>query len=398
MHSMNSKTVYANFVAALFFSMIFIRFNIAYFSYAMVPFLLLFLYNALTDIFHHQRVLPSFQPIKWIIIGCLFFYGSIIFSEILKENQGGIYLATYYSKYIIPLFMAWYLAARYDIFTGVKWGIILGGLILVIVSCFFLFNHPFERLAIFKLHPNHVGTMWALLIPVSIYFWIKEKNLLLKTIMAFLIASELFCLYSTESRSAIFSLFIAAAISFALLISINKSISTKQYIEVGVAISIAVILAIASVFYINSSREGLQKIGGERIMMIEASYKMWDDHKLLGVGLDKWKENYYSDQYHPKEGTEKNLHMAHNMIVHFFATTGIIGGLGYLFLLVCSLYAFLRNRHYISDTALFLTGLTIFWIFTIHGMTDQTIINVTISRIYFALIGYCLVQSIKMND
>lgn len=31
-------------------------------------------------------------------------------------------------------------------------------------------------------------------------------------------------------------------------------------------------------------------MGGERIMMLEASYRMWQDHKMVGIGPGNWEE------------------------------------------------------------------------------------------------------------
>lgn len=42
-------------------------------------------------------------------------------------------------------------------------------------------------------------------------------------------------------------------------------------------------------------------------MMLEASWEMWNDHKLTGVGPGKWGEYYYSPKYHPKDGHEKDI-------------------------------------------------------------------------------------------
>lgn len=42
-------------------------------------------------------------------------------------------------------------------------------------------------------------------------------------------------------------------------------------------------------------------MGGERIMMLEASYRMWQDHKMVGIGPGNWEEYYYSESIIPKK-------------------------------------------------------------------------------------------------
>lgn len=51
------------------------------------------------------------------------------------------------------------------------------------------------------------------------------------------------------------------------------------------------------VFGINSYRDNAS--GGERTIMLESSYRMWKDHKLSGIGMAHWKENYYGP-YRPE--------------------------------------------------------------------------------------------------
>ena len=50
----------------------------------------------------------------------------------------------------------------------------------------------------------------------------------------------------------------------------------------------------------------MDKAGGERFMMIESSLRMWEDHKIAGIGLNRWKDNYYGE-YRPEKAVEENL-------------------------------------------------------------------------------------------
>ena len=103
---------------------------------------------------------------------------------------------------------------------------------------------------------------------------------------------------------------------------------------------------------------------------------MWKDHKLLGVGLANWRKEY-TTHYVDKEEVRKAAHqyyiylkqkkcgkysakedaawqkaalraelgfrLPHNVTVWFFSTTGILGGVGYLFFFA-ELYAFVTEK------------------------------------------------------
>lgn len=78
-------------------------------------------------------------------------------------------------------------------------------------------------------------------------------------------------------------------------------------------------------------------VGGERLLMWDSSYHMWEDHKLLGIGFSEWREAYNNPEskYHPLEGKETTNVMPHNIYIYFAATGGIIsliGLCGYIFL------------------------------------------------------------------
>lgn len=55
---------------------------------------------------------------------------------------------------------------------------------------------------------------------------------------------------------------------------------------------------------IHEERAGREKVRGERFMMIESSLRMWEDHKIAGIGLNWWKDNYYGE-YRPEKAVEK---------------------------------------------------------------------------------------------
>lgn len=135
--------------------------------------------------------------------------------------------------------------------------------------------------------------------------------------------------------------------------------------------------------------------GGERVMMIEASYNMWKDHKLAGIGAANWAKNYYG-HYRPEGQREQGLNMPHNMPAYYLSTTGIIGGVGYCAYIMFTCLGLIRIMRE-QETINFglMSVLVIFWAFFIHGMVDGTLINDRAAKAYFLLFSLALVSGGK---
>ena len=122
-------------------------------------------------------------------------------------------------------------------------------------------------------------------------------------------------------------------------------------------------------------------------MMLQASFDMWKDHPLSGVGLSHWKENYYGD-YRPAESREEGLKMPHNVFMYFLSTAGLLGGAGYILYVVCLGLGTYRAGIDSGDAALAVTLWTVLASFTIHGLVDMA--NPPGYFLYYGLFGLFL--------
>ena len=140
-----------------------------------------------------------------------------------------------------------------------------------------------------------------------------------------------------------------------------------------------------------------------RLRLLKNSYAMWQDHKLLGVGLANWQKQhaknylkeseiqqsaqkyYIARQTHLKQKVDPNrlkiyqnfavwnmtrIHIPHNSLAWFFTTTGVIGGIGYLVFIMGYLGLFLQIIKKYPEEWIVLAG---FWVFVavgIHGLVD----------------------------
>lgn len=395
---MTKNNLTANIAAGMIFLITCVRFSVAHFSYALIIAGIFWGYEFWRNYRQHQWPQKVNLSSLWCFLwGMFLFYGSIWLSGVLIHDNQSANLALSYAKYIIPFFLLWFMRINYSIDCGIKWGGFLAVLIAEGLGIYAWLLNPEIRPGIFGGHTNQFGTFIMLLMPLLIYEFTKAARIMQKYIAGLLILGGFFCLYIIGSRSAIiglgFGIIITAVLALYKYAQKNKSMIRKWLI----CIFCGIIVCAGSVMWISSERQGLQKIGGERIMMLEASYEMWQDNKLLGVGLANWQENYYSPQYHPVNATEQGLKMPHNMLAYFFSTAGLLGGIGYVISIIAvwgMLYEALKTN--ISSNAI-LCAICIFIAFVIQGMMDQTIINIWVSRIYFALLGYLVATAYGEN-
>ncbi len=82
--------------------------------------------------------------------------------------------------------------------------------------------------------------------------------------------------------------------------------------------------------------------------------------------------------------------MPHNVFVYFFATSGLLGGLGYIaYCILVMAYLLCRVKTHTDD----IFGWAMLFAFvaaTVHGLTDQTFILKLTGRILYMLMGISL--------
>ena len=385
---------WANWVCGGIAAILCFRWTSAYFSYAMILFLLF----VIADLFFNRPIglrstIRSFMGTRFLFYGLVIFYGILFFISVLLGDLSDINKAIEYGAFVLPFFMIVYLGVRYHIQEGFQWGIFAGGSLNCGYAIFVQYlNQPNIRLESVFASPNHFGMILEMLIPFYFYFGWAQNRIWKKTGYVILVVTALFCLYHTGSRGAIIAL--VGAIVGTCVIAVwmgRKQIKGKVVVCIFL-FAIAIASSGAGILmHLNENRDGWGKDGGERQIMIEASYEMWKEHPWLGVGLAHWQENYYSEQYHPKGGREQNLGMPHNMPAYFFSTAGIWGGMGYLLFLGETFLSLLRSYGWQKSPLLFSTICMVFFAFTLHGLVDGTIIHRIPSRIYFFLLGFYFV-------
>lgn len=331
---------------------------------------------------HHEKL--EFMINRNMLIGFFLFCLTILLAGVINKDIISVRKGIHYILCAVSWFMGCYLLQNYDVKRSMADGIIFSTLVLCVAGFFFWDDStPPNMLSIYPQH-NSLGMALELIIPFLGAFILETGRKSIKYALSALLALALICLFLSGSRGAILGLGAGIFLAIIVYIAVNKKrVPTKIKLMAVVACTAVLAVSLYAVAGINSNRRSAS--GGERIMMVEASYNMWKDHKLTGVGMANWAKNYYGD-YRPAHQKEQGLNMPHNMFAYYLSTTGIIGLSGYVLYLIYTLAGFVQMIKQGKNWMLF-AGMVMFFAFAVHGIVDGTLINARIAKVYYMLFG-----------
>jgi O-antigen ligase len=239
---------------------------------------------------------------------------------------------------------------------------------------------------------NTLGGILAIFLPIF-YFGVYKRieNHMLVGCSWLLIAVTLILMALTESRGALLGLF-SSVVVFLGAIALKKNWKIKKICSM---IIIAVVLVgsfvITTTFMGLNLNRNIAKDG--RVALIEASWHMFLEHPLLGVGLGNWREQY--DTVYGVNNIEKHIDSPHNIFLQELNEAGIIGLSGFLALLGFQYQHLLKSAR--ADINANITKLQ--WPFAIlltyvvtlvHGQVDYIFFQRSYQMLYWLLWGvYC---------
>lgn len=343
--------------------------------------LLLILYVYRCDLIKEIKEIP-----KELKYGFGMFLWSLLFASLCINDKECISKAFNYIYYTIPLLLMYFVGkiasnkrcVLLAFIIGVAWTAGYG------LYDFFLFNR--KRLTGLY-NSNATGSMLAIMLPLTICYFSeyvrknKNRNILWYSVSSLSIILGVVALYLTGSRGAVLGCiigFIFSGILYAL-----KNYNGKKVLSILFVVAIVSGWALYGLYSLNGNKFS-RSYDNERLLLIESSYNMWNDNKIFGIGLTNWKEKYQKEYILPA-AKEPKLATPHNVVMFYFSTTGLIGGLGYIiFSLLILKYLFI-NLVPISSNGLY--GLAILWAFfaiSLHGLVD---VAITKKEIYRLLCG-----------
>ena len=389
-------------MAAVIAAVICVHYSKAYFSHAMILFALFFIYIFIKE---GRRTVSAFlfetnPPARLFTISLALFYGALILSAGVNRDAAGFRVALSHAALAIPFFMMYALGQITKSEIAIRRGFLVAGYIICAYA-FIAHNELYDnRVFSFFDHPNHFGTYLCIFPPFVLFALHRTKALWKKIALGLLAALLLYCLWRSESRGAIAALAGGSALTILALIPMVECLRKLRKLLVSLLLAAAFLgCGFFAVSQITEDRmqhpENLSaqalidsRMGGERVLMWQASIKMWEDHKLCGVGLDGWEKAYYSETYHPKKGHEEGLNMPHDIPLEILSTAGIIGAAGYAAFLLLSFAALFKSLKTAADPFFTAAALAASFAFFLQGLVDTTILNAVPGRIYFGLMGY----------
>jgi len=220
--------------------------------------------------------------------------------------------------------------------------------------------------------PNFFASMLVSVLPFSIFLFKRERNLYLKSFWGVCSVFQLFSIVPTFSRGGIIGLVVIL-----FLVVLHERKNKWTWIVLPLVILIFAIVVpfdfwIRIMTLINTQYD---RAIGHRLLLMKSGIKVFSQYPIIGVGTGDFINAISRYMNHPM--------VAHNMYLHVFVETGIIGGTFFLCILGNVLWSLHRAKQ-ISDLAaymeisligLFVTAFFLsihfhFWVWALLGIVS----------------------------
>lgn len=352
---------------------------------------ILFIIAVLVCMLHNKREV-IFPDRSFSLIYCFFFF-CIILSSLLIGYKDSLLKSLDFTYWSIIPFILFYFGLQKNFHKNIVVGAIVCGVYVLCSYALYQFwvLPSGSRIESYLSHPNYLCEMLELSLPFLIFAtvsnWLKKEKV--KTVI--LGCTSLICCFVislTASRGGILGICIGGVILLLVHAFYIKKINIhKSIISIGAVL--IVILGISGIFFYNFGHTQISAVrsyDGNRILFWKSSYEMWKDHKVLGVGLRHWEEQY-TNYYISPEVTEHGTTYPHNTFVYFFSSAGLIGGIGFLFF-TFGIFLYLCWKLKKNPDNLILNALL--WSFLaimIHGVVNAAILSKFVMRLYSSYLG-----------
>ena len=346
---------------------------------------------------------PGLQAWKfpqYLIPAMVILYGGIILSTCFHMNDmknwsGGYYSVVGFLRCTLPFFALWMVGRIRDVRKPVFWTLTA----IIYAICLFslyqiIITHGGRPVSFYR--TPHVTTMvLTLMLPFSAAFGVYYfNNSLYKWVSWCVIPFAFIVLYFADVRGAIMGVVGAGIVcGIPLYIQFRKRISAKK-----LCLLVLAFFAVGSILLGQAIEGGWNRSGeirvGDRYYMWEASYQIWQDHPIAGVGINNWMKTYESEKYYPPQAKEHGHDHPHNVFVYFFASAGVIGGAAYIMYCLSMLAVFVTWIRKKAEDPMAWAILFAFIAMTVQGMVDCNFIFKLVARTFYMLLAAALVFSL----
>ena len=351
-----------------------IRFEIGWVPFNLLEILiyLLFLFWLLTkpklkEIFKEKEF---FYPILILFIGLTI---STLFSNDIFISAG-IWKGWFLAPLFFFLILIDSLKEKKEI-KNIILSLTFSGLIVACISLFYYLTHNLTydgRLRGFYLSANFLAMYLSpiLILSLALYSSLKKRSLRILLFITQLII--FFVIYLTYSYGALIGLLGASLI----LLFKRKKI-----------FSLILLFLIISSFFFQFSSYKFQGMVNFSYPSIESRLAIWQsvwsiikDHSLIGIGPGMFQEYYLNYQFKFEPYPEWAVPQPHNIFLAFWLQTGIIGLIGFIWLLFVF---FKKNKPSFLDLILIASMVYIL----IHGLIDTTYWKNDLALIFWLIIA-----------
>ena len=318
------------------------------------------------------------------------FFILIILASILIGYKDSVMKALDFTSWSVIPFALFYFGLQKRFFDkAIIIGIIAGVWTLGSVALYQYAVLPDNtRIQSYLSHPNYLAEMLELSIPfLIIYALVAKSQIKLRLVSLLSALMACFILALTACRGGIIGLIVGAIIYLFVRLVYAGQLDKKKILAImGVVILISCF--VVGIFHseFTGNKGAVRSYDHERILLWESSYRMWSDHKLTGVGLKHWQEEYLAHYISP-DAKEPQLIYPHNIYMFFFSESGSLGGIGMLFF-TAGVFLYLCKLMKKNPNDIFLNALL--WSFLaimLHGQVDAGITSKFVMRLYSTYLG-----------
>jgi putative inorganic carbon (HCO3(-)) transporter len=383
---------------AFFLPLYLVRFKIGWVPVTLLEliiyglFILWLVSKILTNNYQFKKT-AFFYPVFLIFLGVTI---STLFSVDLQTSAG-----IWKSWFIVPLLFFIVLISSLKTkkqIRNILFALTLSGIGVALIALFYWLNNNLtydSRLRAFYLSPNHLAMYLSPILILSLYLYASFKRKIPK-ILLFIANCLLFIvIYLTYSYGAWLGLL--GAFIFLLIILYRAKKWTGYPRTVFCLAGLVFLLIVLSFFWQIPS----QKFQGfldfsypswqSRLVIWQSAWTIIKDHSLIGIGPGMFQKYYLDYQLRFGPYLEWAVPQPHNLFLAFWLQTGLIGLIGFIWLLVAFFKTGLKKLSAVRGS-LFAVLIAAMIYILIHGLVDTTYWKNDLAIIFWLLIALSCIR------
>jgi len=315
-----------------------------------------------------------FYPIFLIFLGVTI---STLFSNNI-QTSAGIWKGWFLAPLLFLIVLINNIKIKEQI-RNIVFALFLSGTVVSLIAFFYWLNNNLTydgRLQAFYLSPNYLAMYLSPILILSFYLYFCVKKNIYKIILFIIYCLFFVIIYLTYSFGAWLGLFIALIF---IIINSRKEKINFSYLLIGILFLLLVCLLFGQMP--NKKLQGFLDFSypslKSRLIIWQSAWEIIKDHSLIGIGPGMFQKYYLEYQNKFKPYLEWAVPQPHNVFFAFWLQAGLIGLIGFIWLLII----FFRSKYSTLNTILMAAMIYIL----IHGLIDATYWKNDLSIIFWII-------------